>query len=129
MSGRLSGKTKEKFIRTFEKLVQFDKARINLIFDDAPEKTLTPQQREALLLGQRGDFNFHLWLVTTLSRIKARLNRDGWSGLKEHEQALVAKAARLAELDFPNFAKRSLAVSERYFKLENRSREGKTKDE
>lgn len=94
------------------------------MFDDEPDTTpQTWEHRELLLSGQRGDFNFHLWLVTTLSRIKARLNRDGWSGLKEHEQALVAEAARLAELDFPNFAKRSLAVSERYFKLENRSRE------
>lgn len=136
MSGRLSEKTKEKFIRSIEKLVIFDKARMKLMYDDEPD--VTPQvgeHRELLLLGQRGDFNFHLWLVQEMSRIKTRLNRKGWNGLTKRERSIIRETAWLADIDFNSnnsfraFSERSLAIAERYFEMEIQPKEGKTKDE
>jgi len=121
MSGRFMTKTKEKFIRTFERLVEFDKARKNLMIDDEPD--VTPEQweyRAMLLSGQRGDFNYHLWLVTTMSLIKARLERNGWDKLAENGRSLVLDMAQLSELDARAFAERSLAIAERYFEIERR---------
>lgn len=122
MSGRLSAQTKEKFAQTFERLVEFDKARMNLMIDDEPD--VTPQERERreiLLLGQRGDFNFHRWLVTTMSLIKARLERNGWDKLAENDRSLVLDMAQLSELDGRAFAESSLAVAERYFEIEEQA--------
>lgn len=124
MSERLDEKTKEKFIRTFERLVEFDKARMNLMFDDEPDVTSqVGEHRESLLSGQRGDFNFHLWLVQEMSRIKTRLNRNGWNGLKEVERTFVRETAELADLDFDNsfraFSERSLAIAKRYYAMEH----------
>lgn len=122
MSGRLSVQTKEKFAQTFERLVEFDKARMNLMIDDEPD--VTPQERERreiLLLGQRGDFNFHRWLVTTMSLIKARLERNGWDKLAENDRSLVLDMAQLSELDGRAFAESSLAVAERYFEIEEQA--------
>ena len=117
-------KTKEKFIRTFERLVEFDKARMNLMFDDEPDVTSqVGEHRESLLSGQRGDFNFHLWLVQEMSRIKTRLNRNGWNGLTKRERSIIRETAWLADIDFDNsfraFAERSLAIAKRYYELEH----------
>lgn len=125
MSGRLSTKTKEKFAQTFERLVEFDKARMDLMFDDEPD--VTPQERERreiLLLGQRGDFNFHRWLVQELSRINGRWNMDGspgWGKLSKHERSFIEDVANLADLETQDFAESSLAVAERYFEIEEQA--------
>lgn len=119
MSGRFMTKTKEKFIRTFERLVEFDKARKNLMIDDEPD--VTPEQweyRAMLLSGQRGDFNYHLWLVQELSRIKGRLEQNGWNGLTNAERTFVRDVARLADVnETRDFSERSLAIAERYFRI------------
>lgn len=125
MSGRLSEKTKEKFIRTFKRLVEFNRARVDLMFEDEPDVTLQEQERrETLLLGQRGDFNYHWRLNLTLHRVRARLKWAGWEKLTENERSLVLDMAKLSELDARDFAERSLEVAERYFELGNQSREG-----
>lgn len=124
MNDRLPEKTKEKLIRTIEKLVVFDKARMKLMYDDEPD--VTPQvgeHRELLLLGQRSDdFNYHRWLVQNLIRIKTRLNRNGWNGLTKRERSAIRETA-LLDIDFNNsfraFAERSLAIAKRYYELEH----------
>lgn len=135
MNERLSAKTREGFARTFERLVEFDKARMNLMFDDEPDVTSQQREhREMLLLGQRGDFNFHLWLLQEMIRIKARLDRSGWNGLTKNERSFVREAARL-KLDFNSadsfriFAERSLAIAERYFEIERRHGEAAAESE
>lgn len=127
MIERLSAKTRGKFAQTFKNLIIFDKARRELMFDDEPD--MTPQQREhreMLLLGQRGDFNYHLWLLQEMFRIRTRLIRNGWNGLTKNERAFIREVAQL-KVDFNSadsfrvFAERSLAIAERYFDLENQS--------
>lgn len=135
MNERLSAKTREGFARTFERLVEFDKARMNLMFDDEPDVTSQQREhREMLLLGQRGDFNFHLWLLQEMIRIKTRLIRSGWTGLTKNERSFVCEAARL-KVDFNSadsfqiFAERSLAIAERYFEIERRHGDEKAESE
>ena len=87
-----------------------------------------------LLLGQRGDFNFHLWLLQEMIRIKTRLIRSGWTGLTKNERSFVCEAARL-KVDFNSadsfqiFAERSLAIAERYFEIERRHGDEKAESE
>ena len=76
-----------------------------------------------LLLGQRGDFNYHLWLLQEMFRIRTRLIRNGWNGLTKNERAFIREVAQL-KVDFNSadsfrvFAESSLAIAERYFEIE-----------